>query len=254
MKPTKRSFMIDDSRRTLLRQLLTAAALLAAHSVRALDRDPSVPPAATTPDGQPPADGLLARAHVLLTRLHAPELEPFLDGWPHSAKRRSVQPSAVPVLRWLPQVQQSAPTFSTSLVDALAAAAPSLAWQRSYSPAAVGATFYDNYGWTELAGLTGPTPSKHLACGVLLLGPHLTYPSHRHEAEEIYVPLCGTAEWKDGHHEWRERPPGSVIHHARYQPHSMHTGEAPMLALYLWRSDNLAQKSQLDPPAPEPTG
>jgi len=104
---------------------------------------------------------------------------------------------------------------------ALVAAAPTLAWRRSYSPAAVGAQFYENYGWTEFAGLTGPIPSKHLACGVLLLGPQVTYPPHRHEAEEIYVPLAGTAKWRHGNESWRERPPGNVIHHARHESRSI---------------------------------
>ena len=246
------SFMTH-SRRSLLRHLLAATALLDAYPSRAFDRNPSAPVLGTMPDAHPSADILLAQAHLLLTALHSPELTPFLNEWPHPSERRSSAPSAVPALRWLPQVKEAAPPFSAAFVDALAAAAPSLAWQRSYSPAAVGATFFDNYGWTEMIGLTGPTRSEHLACGVLLLGPHLIYPPHRHEAEEIYVPLSGTAEWRDGNDEWRERPPGSVIHHASYQPHAMRTAQAPMLALYLWRSDNLAQKSRLDPPAPAPT-
>jgi len=88
-------------------------------------------------------------------------------------------------------------------------------------------------------------------CGVLLLGPHVTYPPHRHEADEIYVPLAGTAAWKHGNEGWRERLPGSVIHHAPYVPHAMQTGQEPLLALYLWRSEDLAQQSRLDP-APGP--
>jgi Dimethlysulfonioproprionate lyase len=218
----------------MLKQVLGIAALLTVRSSHAAS--------------QAQADDLFARARVLLTNLHAPELTPFLKEWPSPSERRSVPPSSVPVLRWLPHIQQSASTFSAPLVNALAAAAPSLAWRRSYSPAAVGAQFYENYGWTEFAGLTGPMPSKHLACGVLLLGPHVTYPPHRHEAEEIYVPLAGTAAWKHGTDRWRERLPGSVIHHARYEPHAMQTGREPMLALYLWRSENLDQKSRLDPP------
>jgi Dimethlysulfonioproprionate lyase len=242
---------MTQSRRSLLRHLLAATALLDAYPLRALDRDLSTPTQGTR-DTRPSMGTLLAQAHALLAGLHSPELTPFLNEWPHPSERRSIAPSAVPALRWLPQVKEAAPPFSAALVDALAAAAPSLAWQRSYSPAAVGATFFANYGWTEMTGLMGPVPSEHLACGLLLLGPHLIYPSHRHEAEEIYVPLSGTAEWRDGIDEWHERPPGSVIHHARYQPHAMRTAQAPMLALYLWRSDNLAQKSRLDPPAPDP--
>jgi hypothetical protein len=240
------------SRRSLLRHLLAATALLDAYPSRALDRDPSAPAQGTTADTRPSMGILLAQAHALLTGLHSPELTPFLNEWPHPSKWRSIAPSAVPALRWLPQAKEAAPPFGAALVDALTAAAPSLAWQRSYSPATVGATFFDNYGWTEMAGLTGPAPSEHLACGVLLLGPHLIYPPHRHEAEEVYVPLSGTAEWRDGNDGWRERPPGSVIHHARYRPHAMRTGKAPMLAIYLWRSGNLAQKSRLDSPCARP--
>jgi hypothetical protein len=227
------SFMTDPARRTLLQQALGTAALLAVRYSHA--------------SNQVPADDLLAQARVLLTDLHSPELRPFLKEWPSASERRSVPPASVPVLRWLPRIQQSAPAFSAPLVHALVAAAPSLAWRRSYLPATVGAPFYENYGWTEFAGLTGPVPSNHLACGVLLLGPHVTYPSHRHEADEIYVPLAGTAGWKHGNDRWRERLPGSVIHHRRYEPHAMQTGQEPLLALYLWRSENLDQQSRLDP-------
>jgi hypothetical protein len=225
--------MTDFARRTLLRQVLGSAALLAVRSLHA-----SI---------EAPAGDLLAQARVLLTDLHAGELTPFLEDWPSPSEPRSVPPSSVPVLRWLPHIRQSASAFSAPLVNALVATAPSLAWRRSYSPAAVGPQFYENYGWTEFAGLTGPMPSQHLACGVLLLGPHVTYPPHRHEAEEIYVPLAGTAAWRHGEEGWRERPPGTVIHHASYDPHAMQTGREPLLALYLWRSENLAQESRLDP-------
>jgi quercetin dioxygenase-like cupin family protein len=226
--------MTGPARRTLLQQVLSTAALLAVRASHA--------------SNQAPADDLLAQARVLLTDLHSPDLTPFLKEWPSPSQLRSVPSSSVPVLRWLPQIRQSAPTFSAPLVTALVAAAASLAWRRSYTPAAVGAQFYENYGWTEFAGLTGPVPSKHLACGVLLLGPHVTYPPHRHEADEIYVPLTGTAGWKHGDGPWRERLPGSVIHHGRYEPHAMQTGGEPLLALYLWRSEHLDQGSQLDPP------
>ncbi len=233
------------SRRTLLKYWLPTYALLATQGTRALQRDASAPAGETLPHASASPD-LLGRAHALLTRLPAADLTPFLSEWPQGSEQRGVSPSTVPVLRWLPSIQKSAPAFSRPFVDALVAAAASLAWQRSYSPALVGTPFYDNYGWTELAGLSGPTPSEHLACGLLLLGSGITYPSHRHEADEIYVPLAGTAEWKHGDDEWRERPPGSVIHHGSVEPHAMRTGPAPMLALYLWRSANLAQKSQLD--------
>jgi hypothetical protein len=109
--------------------------------------------------------------------------------------------------------------------------AAALAWRRSYSAASVGAEFYEGYGWSEFAGLTGPVQSARLACGVLLLAPHVHYPLHRHEAEEIYVPLSGTARWQQGRapscitrgtSHMRCRPPGS-----RCSPYTF--GEATIL-------------------------
>ena len=77
-----------------------------------------------------------------------------------------------------------------------------------------------------------------------MLGPATHYPRHRHEAEEIYLPLSGTAAWQQGDARWRDRPPGTLIHHAGNEPHAMRTGAGPLLALYLWRSANLAQKAR----------
>lgn len=178
----------------------------------------------------------------------SPALASFLKDWPAQAKLRHVERSPVPAMRWLFEIHAAAPAFSAPFVTALVAAAASLAWRRSYTPRQVGAAFYDNYAYTEFAGLTGPIPSSQLACGVLVLGPHLLYPPHRHEAEEIYVPLSGTALWQQGNDSWREQPPGAAIHHARHVPHAMKTGREPLLALYFWRSANLAQESQLDQP------
>jgi hypothetical protein len=80
----------------------------------------------------------------------------------------------------------------------------------------------------------------------LLLGPATHYPRHRHEAEEIYMPLAGTAAWQQGDGDWRDQLPGTVIHHQPFEPHAMRTHAEPLLALYLWRGAGLAQKARLD--------
>lgn len=232
--------MTDHFRRTLLRLLLGVGAAFAAEA--------SIPSSAGDERGRDQrGERLVGATQRLLTGLHSTELTPFLDEWPMDLRQRHVEPSMVPVLRRLSEIQESAPEFSASVVKALVAAAPYLAWRRSYTPAEIGTSFLENYGWTELVGLTGPVASEHLACGVLVLGADVTYPRHRHEAEEIYVPLVGTARWQGEDGRWREQTPGTVIHHVRYEPHAMQTGPECLLALYLWRSANLAQKSQLVP-------
>jgi hypothetical protein len=189
---------------------------------------------------------IAARIKELLQALREPALGDFLAEWPHTAEPRAVTAFPLPVLRWLSQIAGDSEAFAVDLVAVVCRAAPSLAWRQTYTAKDLDRAFLDNYGWSEIVGLSGPFASERIACGFLLLGPSTHYPRHRHEAEEIYVPLRGTAAWQQGDSVWRDRPPGTAIHHASNEPHAMRTGQSPLLALYLWRSENLAQKARLD--------
>lgn len=196
--------------------------------------------------GQTPpynAQDLIAPTRAVLDSRHAADLTPFLAEWPTTSERRAVVATTIPVLRLLPVIETAAPAFSHALVSDIARAAPNMAWNRTYSEAMVGAEFLQNYGYSEIMGTTGVVPSEHVACGFLLLGPNTFYPPHLHEAEEVYIPLSGTAEWMKGKGGWHERPPGTVTHHASNEPHAMRTGASPFLGLYLWRSANLRQQA-----------
>jgi Dimethlysulfonioproprionate lyase len=186
------------------------------------------------------------RSKQLLESLRQPALAPFLAHWPSAPRQRAVPAAALPVLRWLPDIAADGAAFGMDLVAAVCRAAASLAWRQTYTARDLDTAFLDNYGWSEILGANGPLASERLACGFLILGPATHYPRHRHEAEEIYLPLSGIAAWQQGDAVWRERPPGTPIHHAGEEPHSMRTGAGPLLALYLWRSDNLSQKARLD--------
>jgi hypothetical protein len=191
--------------------------------------------------------GLLARTHQLLESLAEPALAPFLAHWPTATADPSPSAgsgSSLPVLRWLPRIVNNPVCLDPELVAALCAAAPRLAWRQTYTREEVGAAFLQDYGWTELLASAGGRLS--IACGLLLLGPHTLYPPHRHEPDEIYVPLSGAAQWQSGESAFREAAPGTVIHHPSEEPHAMRTGEQPLLALYLWRSADLSQKARLD--------
>jgi hypothetical protein len=193
------------------------------------------------------AVNIAARIKQLLVSLGEPGLAAFLADWPDGGLRRSVPAAHLPVLRWLPAFAGDSAAFAADLVAALCSAAPSLAWRQTYTVKELDADFLANYGWSEILGTNGPLQSERIACGFLILGPATLYPRHRHEAEEMYLPLSGTAAWQQGDAVWRERPPGTPIHHASDEPHAMRTGAGPLLALYLWRSANLAQKARLDP-------
>ena len=190
---------------------------------------------------------IAARIKMLLDSLGNPALAPFLAEWPGNAAHRAVTAANLPVVRWLADIAGDAAAFGVDLVAAVCRQASTLAWRQTYTANDLDAAFLDNYGWTEILGNSGPWASERIACGFLILGPSTHYPRHRHEAEEVYLPLSGTAAWQQGGGAWRERPPGTLIHHGRDEPHAMRTGAAPLLALYLWRSADPAQKARLDP-------
>lgn len=199
----------------------------------------------------------------------APALARFLADWPAAPSqpsREGIGARAAPqarggsqalagqppaVLRWLPQLTVDADRFGADFIDAFGAAAGSLDWRQTYTVAEVGEEFLRNYAWAELSRPGAGIGAAQISCGVLVLGPNTFYPPHRHEAEEIYLPLAGTAEWLKGDGVWRRRRPGTLIHHSSEETHAMRTGEQPLLAMYLWRSADLGQSARLDPRSAE---
>jgi hypothetical protein len=182
----------------------------------------------------------------------SPALARFLAEWPAlqpPPRPPAGQPPAV--LRWLPRIAVHDERFCAGFVTALCAAAGSLGWRQTYTVDEVGDEFLRNYAWAELSGPGAATGAAQISCGVLVLGPNTFYPAHHHEAEELYLPLVGTAEWRKGDGAWQRRPPGTLIHHSSEETHAMRTGGQPLLAMYLWRSANLGQSARLDRRATE---
>jgi hypothetical protein len=185
----------------------------------------------------------------LLTASDYGDVAACLTLWPAPALPMTAAapaPSVLPVLRFLPAAVAAAPVFSQGLCATLSAAAPTLAWRQTYSAANADPAFLERYGWCELIGPHGVQLDGQLACGFLLLEPQTHYPSHRHEAEEFYLPLSVTALWQQSGRCWQSRPPGALIRHASGEPHAMRTGVAPLLALYLWRGSGLDAAGRLD--------
>jgi len=203
---------------------------------------------------------LPALTRELLLSLEHAALHPWLMLWPsvspvpvptpptppmsQSADGVTAAPP-LPVLAWLPVIAAARHDFAGPLIDALCRAAPSLPWRQTYSRDEIGAEFLRNYGYTEIVGPTSAWRSDVLRCGFFLLGPDTHYPRHHHAAEELYLCLSGTAAWGAGDAPWRDRPPGTVIHHASGEPHAMRTAAEPLLALYLWHGAGLEQAARL---------
>jgi len=162
----------------------------------------------------------------------------------------------LPVCRfWSVALGQSGANVG-ALCAALLALAPRLIWAQNpnYRRSPPSPDFLDNYGYAVLAGPADGPPAlaRHdsLAFGVLLLGPRTHYPLHHHPAAEVYIPLNG-AEWWRGDGPWREKAPGAVIHHPPDLPHATRTGNAPLLALYLWRGALATHAKLTGNPSPQ---
>lgn len=169
----------------------------------------------------------------------------FLPNAAALGTERALGAGPLPVLRRLPRVEDIAAPEARPLADLLRRKAEAFRWGQTYGPEDFGESFLAEYGWLEVFGTRGHFVHAEIAGGLLLLGPNMFYPEHRHTAEEIYLPLTGGAEWFMEGQGWRRRAAGEVVHHGPDVVHAMRTGAEPLLALYLWRGGALDQRSEI---------
>lgn len=146
------------------------------------------------------------------------------------------------VLSYLNVALQLGTGVTRSLCESVDRLRSELRWRQN--PNYAGAEFLDGYAYCELIGPHGHLRHSEVALGLLLLGPHITYPEHAHTAAEIYAVIAGQAEWLQGDRIWRGREPGELIRHASMESHAMRTSDQPLLAAYLWQ-DHLADGARL---------
>jgi Dimethlysulfonioproprionate lyase len=155
---------------------------------------------------------------------------------------RAANGAALPVLRHWPLALELARTGAAApAVPWLETLAPALGWTQNpnYRANPPNPDFLANYGYAQLAGPPAvPTLLETETCafGLLLLGPGLVYPAHRHPAVELYLPLT-PGDWQRGAEPWRAVPSAAPIHHPSGIPHATRSGAGPLLALYLWQGD-----------------
>jgi hypothetical protein len=151
-------------------------------------------------------------------------------------------PHRIPVSAWLERALEHSSPSTGAACAALAQVAPLLSWRRNAGYR--DADFLSRYGYCELLGPAGHRVDPSIALGVLLLAPRTCYPPHRHPANELYVVLAGSAQWRISEGDWVARASGAVIHHPSMTTHAMRTDEEPLLAAYLW-TDHLATPATL---------
>jgi Dimethlysulfonioproprionate lyase len=187
-------------------------------------------------------DELLGEFRTYLSGIETAPVGDFVHGIDWNMPARKLDAHPLPCLACLPRLAMLAVPAERGLARLLARHASALRWGQTYTTADFGQHFIDNYGWMELFGTRGHFRNDAVAAGFLILGPDVVYPDHHHVAEEVYIPLTGGTEWRMGESAFRHRQGGEVIHHASNVGHAMRTGDEPLLALYLWRGGDLAQR------------
>ena len=89
----------------------------------------------------------------------------------------------------------------------------------------------------ELVGPSGIAECARFRAGVFFQPPQMFYEWHRHAAEELYLPIFGTAEWLAEGESPATLPPSSLIYHRSWQAHAMRTFDSPLCAIWGWRGD-----------------
>jgi hypothetical protein len=168
---------------------------------------------------------------VVLQRLAAQDLarEDFVEP----------RPQTLPVTRYFADTIAETMMIESELAAAIASLDGHLKWlqSKSYTDEILGAGFSENYGWCEIIGPHGFFKGDDFILGLLMLGPQRHYKDHYHPAPELYWPLTGPTEWKQGAGVFEVKQAGAVIYHAPNVHHATKTEGQPMLAVWCWTKD-----------------
>ena len=123
-----------------------------------------------------------------------------------------------------------------------------LRWEQSYTreQGLVPEAMLDGYCFAEIIGKRGPFVSERIRAGIGLWGPAIDYPRHHHDAEEVYVVLAGSAEFRLGDAEPERRRSGAVVHVTPNLPHGFATRDELLVVFYLWQAGDLRQTSSFE--------
>ena len=184
-------------------------------------------------------DRLLRRiAEFHRSRLQVPEfpmVAPVLDALDKARCPRDVEPRLLPVVRHVNAVEPSGDAAVDAVLGEFLLLAPALPWRQTAGYLDVLSRDYlDNYGYVQLLGPNAIVEHPEVRVGIGLWGPHLNYPAHKHEAEELYHVLAGEPSFIDSDGASRVTRPGDAVHHPPWEVHSQDFGATPTVLLYCW--------------------
>ncbi|MGF1911893.1 dimethylsulfonioproprionate lyase family protein [Vibrio kasasachensis] len=140
----------------------------------------------------------------------------------------------LPVSSTVLSVGEAAST-TERLVKEIKASYLNQTWRQPYQSEELGEQFVNNSAWFPIADVDGPIIYNEGLMEVMLLNSDITYPSHKHSPEELYVILAGQIWWESGTESGCWKYAGELIHHLPEVAHSIKSGREPALILSLWR-------------------
>ena len=125
-----------------------------------------------------------------------------------------------------------------ALLAATRAVAEAVNWRQIYRGEGVDPALAEGMLAAQIAGQVGILACVSLRTGLFLLAPGLHYPLHTHGAAEIYYCMSGrlTLQHGAGGTPFELRP-GDCSVTPPHRLHSLDTGAAPVLLLYVWIGD-----------------
>lgn len=139
-----------------------------------------------------------------------------------------------PLLAQLDDALQAA-VGPPELTESVAALSSVDGWYQVYEGEGINAAMADYMVAKEIVGQRSPIVSDSASAGIFLLAPEFEYLMHSHAALEVYYVHSGTIDIQNGvDSKPRRLRPGQYSVTPSEMPHALHTGDAPVLILYVW--------------------
>jgi hypothetical protein len=110
---------------------------------------------------------------------------------------------------------------------------PQLRWRRrTNNDSSASDNFPENHANALICGPGGLEERSDVWVGVSLLAPHVRYPNHRHQPEEVYL-FLSEGEFLHGDTAWFTPGLGATPYNPSNIVHAMRSGDQPLLALWV---------------------
>lgn len=175
----------------------------------------------SNPVGLPPSGGSAAKAMVQLLDVEFPVS--FVDSKPARSNPLG------DVLQQVKADVEKIPSELQPLVTSFFDIADYLTWYKR--PAPDMPEVEEGHVNAELIGPRGLEVRDDIIVGVTLMRPGLTYPSHQHPPEEVYIVLS-EGLWRQSRNAWQSPGLGGYVYNPSNIFHSMKSVETPLFALW----------------------